>query len=253
MSMSRPIDLVVVPPAAIGQEGAVATKNVTIGKRSQVKDLRKAIAEAVGKVAYDELVLYFQNTSGPYSNRLRVLSDDANLKDNGVASGATIVCQTAVMEKTKSKGGDSLYYMWSANMPAVAEEQRIQPAGTPKKLGQEDQQAPAAKPFRKIANYSWVDESRKQVKIYITSDEDPLAVAAAGSQEDNLVQPEFGQQSLKITVQGSSTTHVLEIEELEHGIVPDECKVKVSAGKKISITLKKAKDDQFWHSLVLRK
>uniref|UniRef100_A0A7S1MBQ9 CS domain-containing protein n=1 Tax=Alexandrium catenella TaxID=2925 RepID=A0A7S1MBQ9_ALECA len=254
MSWGRPIDLIVVPPSAVGQDGAVATKNVTIGKRSQVADLRKAIAEAVGKLAYTDLVLYFQNESGPYSNRLRVLSDDFTLKENGVAAGATIVCQTAVMEKMKSKGAESLYYMWSQTQPAIAEDQRVQPDGDPKKLGQDKQEAvEGVVPLRKIANYSWVDDSRKLVKIYITSDEDPLALAAAGSEKDSHVEAEFKQQSLKITVKGKSATHVLEVEELEHGIVPDECKVKVSAGKKISVTLRKAKDDQFWHTLLLRK
>uniref|UniRef100_A0A6T1NVB8 CS domain-containing protein n=1 Tax=Alexandrium monilatum TaxID=311494 RepID=A0A6T1NVB8_9DINO len=254
MPGGRQLDLAVVPPSAIGQEGAVATKNVSISKYSQVEALKKGVMDLYGKMDQFDLVLYFQNPSGPFSNRLRVLRE-GNLKENGVATGATIVCQTAQWEECKSKGAESLYYMWAADLPRVPEERRVQPGqGEPVKLGQETViPAPEVLPLRKMLDYSWVDESRKLVKIYITSNEDPLAVAAAASEQDKLVQSEFGQQSLKITVQGKSVKHVLEIEELEHGIVPEECKVKVVAGKKISITLRKAKDDQLWHTLVMRK
>mmetsp|Transcript_72479 Transcript_72479/g.212415 ORF Transcript_72479/g.212415 Transcript_72479/m.212415 type:complete len:258 (-) Transcript_72479:111-884(-) len=257
MTGGRKLELTVVPPSAIGQEGAVATKNLSIGQFSQVAALRQSVGElfGYGKPAAQDLVLYFQNESGPYSHRLKVLSDDCNLQENKMTSGATIVCQIGVQEKLKSKGGESLYYMWAVNLPEVPEEQRITDReGVPKLLGQ-DKQVPeaAALPVRKMSSYSWVDDSRKLVKIYITSAEDPLAIAAAGLQQEGLVSAEFGQQSLKIKVLGKSATHVLEIEELEHGIVPAECKVKVTAGKKISITLRKAKDDQLWHTLLPRK
>jgi len=48
-------------------------------------------------------------------------------------------------------------------------------------------------------------------------------------------------------------THVLAFDELEFPIVPAECKVRISAGKRITITLVKAQEDVYWHTLFKRK
>mmetsp|Transcript_17356 Transcript_17356/g.39279 ORF Transcript_17356/g.39279 Transcript_17356/m.39279 type:complete len:255 (-) Transcript_17356:58-822(-) len=254
MAPPNELELLVVAPSAVEKEGKAATKLISIGLCSEVAALRKQIVDTFSEGSVEDLVLYFQNQSGPFSHGLKVLSDECNLHENGVASKATVVCQTAHWEKLKSKGGDSVYYMWSANGPVIAEEHRVQSGGEPKKLGEEQRAAgEGALPIRKMQNYSWVDESRKLVKIYIYADGEPVAVAAAGSGEESQLQTEFGAQSLRISVLGASATYLLNIEELEHAVVPEECKVKVSPAKKITITLRKAKDDQLWHSLVKRK
>jgi len=254
MAPPAELELLVVAPSAVEKEGKAQTKQVSVGLGTEVLALRKRIVEVFGEGSVDDLVLYFQNKSGPFSQSLKVLNNENNLHDNGVASGATIVCQTAHWEKLKSKGGDSVYYMWSANGPVIAEEHRVQTGGVPKKLAEEKQaDSEGMLPIRKMVNYSWVDESRKLVKIYIYADGEPVAVAAAGNGEESQLRTEFGAQSLKISVLGASATYVLNIDELEHAVVPAECKVKVTPSKKIVLTLRKAKDDQLWHTLIKRK
>merc|ERR1712039_33158 len=93
-------------------------------------------------------------------------------------------------------------------------------------------------PQRSITNYMWVDDSRREVKIYVEASEEPMAVAAAGNPRDALIQTEFKEQGFKVAVLGERATHVLAIDALEHAIVPAECKARVSTGKRITITLR---------------
>merc|ERR1719359_1442333 len=113
--------------------------------------------------------------------------------------------------------------------------------------------AASSPPFRTMKYYSWVDESRQKVKVYISAEDEPAPVAAAGTESDDSLKVEFGERSLKVTVFGEMATHVLSFDELEHPIVPAECKVRITAGKRIAITLQKAQEDLYCHTLFKRK
>lgn len=225
-----------------------------IGAFSEVYTLRSHIAGLLRKPGTD-LVLFFQNKDGAHSLKPELLSAEQSLKYQGVHSGATIICQVANWDKPASKGAESAYYTWAANQKEVPADIRVQTGGEPMRLGMEAAEAPPAStlPRKDITNYSWVDESRRFVKIYITAEGEPAVVKAAGTAEQPLVQAEFKEQRLMVTIPGETATHVLAIDDLEHKIVPAECKVKVSAGKRLSVALKKAEEDSLWNTLVCRK
>merc|ERR1719401_874507 len=120
------------------------------------------------------MTLFFQNTEGPNSQRLQLLDLGFSLMHQGVRSGATIVCQLAAWDPPTSKLGDSAYYAWSANQKAVPDEIRIQRCGPPVQLAQPVEaesggEAAGRGPKRSMQNYSWVDESRRAVKVYISA------------------------------------------------------------------------------------
>jgi len=240
------LELRVVPP-----EGSkVAKTTVSVGSRMEAFALKKKVAEIV-KMPVADLVLYFQNPEGQHSYRLSILNDEVNLGSQGVANKAAIVCQCASWDKLESKRGDSTYYLWSQNTKEVPENMRVQTCGEPKMLeGASGPPETPSVPHKPIFNYSWVDDSRREVKVYVTIDGEPVAVAAAGSQSDSLVESEFKDNSFRLSILGETATHVLAIEELEHPIAPQDCKVKISPGKRITVTLKKAKEDTIWYTLI---
>lgn len=244
-------DLTVVPPDA---QKAKSIQITWEGSYKDVLSLKRKIAEGVGSKA-DELALYFQNPSGPYSYRLQHLAEDSSLKELGLDTKATIVCQkTSSLKVISQKGVESPYYMWNDFSSKVPDDIRVQTAGEPKQLNKDKVAAPEATsvPKRFITNYSWVDDSRREVKIYVNADGEPDLVKAAGDDGTKL-EAKFAEQSFNITVPGEGVTHVFAIAELEHPIVPEGCKVKVSPGKRISITLAKAKEDTIWHTLLYRR
>jgi len=105
-------------------------------------------------------------------------------------------------------------------------------------------------PPRSILSYSWADDSRRFVKVYVSAEQEPAAVRAAGAESDGRVRAKFREQSFQVTVDGEAESYQLAIAALEHKIVPEECKVKVVEGRRIAIVLRKAKDDSLWNTLV---
>jgi hypothetical protein len=255
------LDLHVVPPP--GETKGGAPKKITVRSSLGVhalklKLLQDKIVDVPSKaggpgMAAKGLVLFFQNKEGPFSQRLTNLPEESNLRSEAVSDNAIIVCQRATYDKQVSKGTDSGYYTWAENIPEVPQDLRIQLDGTPKLLMQEKAATAASSPpFRPITKYSWVDESRQKVKVYISAEDEPAPVAAAGTEADDSLKAEFGERSLKVTVFGEMATHVLSFDELEHPIVPAECKARITEGKRITITLKKAQEDVYWHTLFKR-
>jgi len=236
------------------EEQKAAAKFLSVGPSCDVPGLKKQISKAFS-VQVTDMTLYFRNQEGPHSQRLEILDEGYSLKLQGVSQGALIVCQLAAWDRPRSKLGESAYYMWAANQPAVPDEIRVQKCGAPVQLGVAtgETQDAAKMRQRSIQNYSWVDESRRQVKIYIDAESDPLAVAAAGAGEASRVQPVFQASSLRVDIIGENATSTLAIKELEHTIIPEECKVKVSVGKRITISLRKEKEDSLWNTLIRRK
>mmetsp|Transcript_121766 Transcript_121766/g.271912 ORF Transcript_121766/g.271912 Transcript_121766/m.271912 type:complete len:251 (-) Transcript_121766:115-867(-) len=246
------LDLHVVPPPGEAKGGA--PKKITVRSSLGVHALKvKIVQDKIVDVPLKDLVVFFQNKDGPFSQRLTHLLEESNLKNEAVSDGAMIVCQRATYDKKVSKGTDSGYYTWAENIPDVPQDLRIQLGGAPKLLSQDKADTAASSPpFRTIAKYTWVDESRQKVKVYISAEDEPAPVAAAGSEADDSLKVEFGERSLKVTVFGEMATHVLSFDELEHPIVPAECKARITEGKRITITLKKAQEDVYWHTLFKR-
>jgi len=247
------LDLHVVPPP--GESKGGAPKKITARSSLGVHALKlKIVQDKLVDVPLKDLVVFFQNKEGPFSQRLTHLQEDSTLKNEAVMDGAMLVCQRAVYDKKVSKGIDSSYYTWVENIPEVPQDLRIQTGGAPKLLSQEKSEpAGPSPPFRTIAKYTWSDESRQKVKIYISADDEPAPVAAAGTEADDSLKAEFGEQSLRVTVLGEMATHELKFDELEYPIIPAECKVRIVPGKRIVITLMKAQEDLYWHTLFKRK
>lgn len=246
------LKLLVVP--ALSEENKEPnTKSVTVDNFCDLQKLKRHVSR-IYSVALTDMTLYFQNQEGPHSQRLRILDDDYSLKHQGVASGATIVCQVAAWERPTSKLGESTYYMWAAEQKQVPDAIRVQKCGAPVQLevAEEVTELASTVPRRIIHKYSWSDESRRTVKIYISVEGEAAAVHAAGREDDSRLKAEFGEQSLTVTIAGRGSTHVLMIDQLEHKIIPEECKTKIVPGKRITITLTKAKVDSLWNTLVCK-
>lgn len=248
--------LLVVPAATDSGESPdqVDAKMITVEPCCRLQDLKRHISKELSAPVID-MTLFFQNQEGPHSQRLTILDDDYSLKHQGVTTGATVVCQLAAWNRPTSKLGESAYYMWAANQKVVPDDIRVQKCGAPVQLqiAESVLVEAAPLPLRSIQRYSWVDDSRRTVKVYISAEGEPAAIAAAGREGDSRLQVDYGEQSLRIKILGDTAAYELVIDELEHRIVPDECKAKLAAGKRISVTLKKAKEDSLWNTLIRRK
>lgn len=90
-----------------------------------------------------------------------------------------------------------------------------------------------------IQKYSWVDE-KAAVKVYINETSNEAAIAAAGDGKCSEVEADFKPRSFTITIKGGDRQcFVLTLRGLHHDVVPEQCKVRVSAGKRITVTLVK--------------
>lgn len=247
------LKLLVVPASKNNDVEQVDAKVITVGPFCDVQTLKRHISD-VFRAAVTDMTLYFQNCQGAHSQRLELLDDGYSLKNQGVTTGATVVCQLVAWDRPTSKLGESAYYMWAADQRPVPDEIRVQGGGPPVCL--QAQAVVSDVPVvqrRSIKNYSWVDESRRQVKLYITAEGEPLAVAAAGTGDETRLSIDLRERRLELTIKGEGATYVLSIEELEHKIVPAESKVKVVPGKRITVTLTKANEDTLWNTLIRRK
>eukprot|EP00747_Dinoflagellata_sp_TGD_P187090 gnl/TRDRNA2_/TRDRNA2_44572_c0_seq1.p1 gnl/TRDRNA2_/TRDRNA2_44572_c0~~gnl/TRDRNA2_/TRDRNA2_44572_c0_seq1.p1 ORF type:complete len:278 (-),score=48.51 gnl/TRDRNA2_/TRDRNA2_44572_c0_seq1:90-923(-) len=237
---------------------------VSVASGISLAALRIRIADIV-QVPEQQQVLYFQNAEGTHSVKPTLLSDDWSLGEQGVRDRAVVFCHKPTFDKQESKQCDSLYYMWTANERRVPDELRYanrEAHGVPERLHEDAAHSGAvesisgstcatAKPTRPISNYSFVDEG-KHVKVYVASESEGEAVAAA-SNDTSSVESEFLQDSFHVAVLGPQARHLLAVEQLTRSIIPTESKVRVSAGKRITITLAKEKKDVTWHSLVRKK
>jgi len=248
------LTLVVVPAAGSDESAATPeAKVITVGPECNLQNLKRHIAGQV-QAPVTDMTLFFQNRDGPHSQRLTILDDDYSLKHQGVTTGATIVCQLAAWNRPTSKLGESSYYMWAANEKAVPDDIRVQKCGAPVQLKVESASDAAALhlPVRRLQKYAWSDDSRRTVKVYINADAEPAALNAAGKAGESRLEVDFGERSLHLKIHGDTATYELAIDHLEHAIVPGESKAKLVAGKRIVLSLRKAKEDSLWNTLVRR-
>mmetsp|Transcript_25594 Transcript_25594/g.72068 ORF Transcript_25594/g.72068 Transcript_25594/m.72068 type:complete len:269 (+) Transcript_25594:64-870(+) len=247
------LKLLVVPPldGKSFTELKAAAKVLNVQPACDTRRLKELVLDAfrgqIKTLTPCDMTLYFQNREGSHSQRLELLEEEDALRLQGVSQGALVVCQLATWDRPVSKLGESAYYMWAENQQAFPDEIRVQGGGAPARIG--ETAVAEHRPLRTLKNYSWNDESRCTVKLYISAEGEPEALAAARGSKDGRVQADFKEQSLEVRILGENVTYILAINELEHRVVPEECKVKVVAGKRIAITLRKEKEDSLWNTL----
>lgn len=237
-------------------------------------DIKKKIEQACN-IPVDDMELFIKNPSEGSTNKW--LKDDASLESeqiedcavitvgvHGTGSGQSHVDedelpQTAVENSIAAKGDTSYYFAHSRKMD-VPEEHRIVSGGSPQKLGEvEALSEPVPKktlasddqpsrPERAILNYAWGDE-QAAVKVYISADAEPEALAAAGDGNAGEVEVSFQPKALKLRVHAEKLDWVLELDPLYYEILPEECKFRVSASKRITLTIKK-KEAYTWLKLL---
>lgn len=253
--------LLVVPPLSgkTSDELKASARVLSAVPSSDARRLKDMVLEAFrGEVKHltpCDMTLYFQNREGAFSQRLELMDESDSLSMQGVRPGALVVCQLVAWDRPTSKlVADSAYYAWAACEQVVPDEIRVQQGGAPVLLSQEaPAPAKAAKPTRILKHYSWIDESRSTVKLYISADAEPEAVAAARGPEDARVEADFGEQRLEVRILGENVTYVLVIEVLEHRVLPERCSFKLVAGRRLVVSLRKEKEDALWNTLYRRR
>ncbi|CAE8603807.1 unnamed protein product [Polarella glacialis] len=100
-----------------------------------------------------------------------------------------------------------------------------------------------------IQKYSWADEG-DCVKVYVSEAANPAVLAAAGDGKQGQLQTDFQARSFSINVTSLEGGASFELccRGLVHEVIPEKCKVRVSQGKRISVSLAK-KEAQVWSAL----
>jgi len=106
-------------------------------------------------------------------------------------------------------------------------------------------------PVKAVQKYSWADEG-EFVCVYISAEAEADAIAAAKDGKSGEVEVQFEARSTELRVTDGLKVYKLVLRELEKEIVPEECKHRVSVGKRITLKLKK-KRGGVWTRLVQPK
>mmetsp|Transcript_115027 Transcript_115027/g.199543 ORF Transcript_115027/g.199543 Transcript_115027/m.199543 type:complete len:252 (-) Transcript_115027:121-876(-) len=239
----------------IGPKGGTPA-SVEVESEATGSDLKLKVQEALDTVGSEQL-LFFQNGS---RNSAKVPMDlNASLAAQGIEDAATITVKNSDKEVTSensalrqsiSKNGGSSYYYAHANESELPHELRYVYGGAPTKLAEVSADAPAviSKPARVIEKYSWADEG-DFVCVYIFPDNEAEAISAARNGKNGEVTVNWDVKVAELTINAEPSNFQLVLRELEHDILPDECKYSVREGKKITLKLKK-KGKQTWTRLV---
>merc|ERR1719433_377942 len=103
-------------------------------------------------------------------------------------------------------------------------------------------------PAQVIEKYSWADEG-EYVCIYIGAGDETAAIEAAKDGKAGEVKVDFDLRSVELRISGASKQFALVIRNLEQEIIPEESKHRVSAGKRVTLKLRKKKQGT-WMRLV---
>jgi len=242
----------------VSKAGQPTTTPVTAKEGTTGQTLKDLVQEVTG-VAPEQQLLFFQN--GSRNSAKAVVNDEKELVAQGVEDGATITVRVndqgthaltkeeSILRQSIAKNGKQSYYYAHANEKALPMEHRYAYGGEPAKL--ETTEAPALETqqaLQAISKYSWADEG-DFVCIYISADGEPEAIEAAGDGKSGQVAVEFGHKSVELRIAAASKTYALIIRQLENEISPEECKHRVSAGKRVTLKLRK-KRTLAWTRLV---
>eukprot|EP00812_Abedinium_dasypus_P011274 NODE_4842_length_635_cov_255.879310.p2 GENE.NODE_4842_length_635_cov_255.879310~~NODE_4842_length_635_cov_255.879310.p2 ORF type:complete len:102 (+),score=37.88 NODE_4842_length_635_cov_255.879310:3-308(+) len=91
----------------------------------------------------------------------------------------------------------------------------------------------------------WNDEGTV-VKVFVCADGEPAAIEAAKDGTGGEVEVLFDAKSVELLIHSPPRCYVLTIKPLEGTILPEECKHRVSAGKRVTLTLKKKTEKPTW-------
>lgn len=237
--------------------------NLEVDSELTGTDLRTHVHTALG-IQPDAQLLYFQN---PIRNSAKVsVDDDRSLRSQGIEDGATLLVRLSTVEVAPSdsvlrqsiaKNGNQSYYYAHASEKQLPHEHRYVYGGAPVKLSDAEIAAvappeaaseDAAPPVTAIKNYSWAD-GVDFVSIYISADGEPDAVAAAGDGKGGEVETQFDARLAELKVKGPNRTFALVLRDLEGEVEPQECKHRVSEGKRLTIKLRKKRKGT-WTRLV---
>jgi len=221
----------------------------------------KAKIEEVQGIPQLEQLLFFQN--GSRNAAKATLDDERTLEDQGVQDGAVVTVKhvdeqvlpaDSVLRQSISKNGGSSYYYAHANEKELPPELRFVYGGEPIKLTMAEAANVTAEQqivTTAIAKYSWADEG-DFVCIYISHDNEADAIAAAKDGKSGEVDVKFDSKSVELTIRAESRNYCLVLNPLENEIVLDESKHRVSAGKRVTLKLRK-KRQVTWTRLVRPK
>lgn len=243
--------------------------DVTAGTHITGLELKALLLEQVGEVAVGSSVegmgLVVQNGS---RNAAKVpVEDEQTLAEQGIEEGATVTVKLreevvtpdkSALRQNIAKNGKSSYYYAHANEKALPAEHRYAYGGEPAKLDAPLNEAAAAEgaaadavPAVSIAKYSWADEG-DFVCIYISADDETGAIEAAGDGKADQVKTTFDTKSVQLRISSECRHFALCLRNLENEIVPEECKHRVSAGKRVTLKLRKRRPTT-WTRLVKSK
>lgn len=219
--------------------------------KSTGADLKLRVQEAMDVDPASQL-LFFQNGS---RNAAKVAIDDAKtLEEQGLVDDATITVkinqsevkpENSVLRQSIQKNGGSSYYYAHANEKDLPPELRYVYGGAPAKLAEaeaEDKIKADAPPAQAITKYSWADEG-EFVCVYIAADAEAEAVEAAKDGKGGEVKVVFEPKAVELRISREDKDFALVLRTLENEIDPDNSKHRVSAGKRVTLKLKKKRQN----------
>merc|ERR1712060_66265 len=186
---------------------------------------------------------------GSASSRIEI-DDNTTLEVQGVLNGAVITIeQLKVAPDSASKDSiekhGRLSYYHKAD-PRFASEHSVQVGGDPVALGS----ASRVDNIVGIERYTWADDG-KSVKVFIDVAEEPRVLAAAGDGKQGNMDVSFQESGFCLTVlEEGGRKFILNVPKLNMEIIPGQSKFRVSAGKRITLTLKKDNEFHHWFSLL---
>eukprot|EP00746_Dinoflagellata_sp_MGD_P087006 gnl/MRDRNA2_/MRDRNA2_34507_c0_seq1.p1 gnl/MRDRNA2_/MRDRNA2_34507_c0~~gnl/MRDRNA2_/MRDRNA2_34507_c0_seq1.p1 ORF type:complete len:254 (+),score=50.45 gnl/MRDRNA2_/MRDRNA2_34507_c0_seq1:120-881(+) len=251
------LNLHIVDPKTINMPDAEAIP-LSIDKTCTGQELTQRVCQAVGSATNRWTLTYqLQSRSDPKVE----VEHEKSLEEQGILDGSFIGCRAAEYETKKgdesalrtsiARGGDMSYYYAHKAESAPPPEHRYVYGGDPAKIA--DGPAPDSKDVMPLTpvQYAWADEG-DAVKIYIQGDKEPDAVAAAKSGKNGEVRCNFQPRSFLVEISDGNKRWGLTLTDLENEILPEESKYRVSAGKRVTLTLTKKKDLK-WYRLVKPK
>ena len=260
-AMSDPASLTLYAIVPCGG-GQCKELELTTGARENGMDIKKRLEKACN-IPVDDMELFVKNPSEGSSQKW--LRDDATLESEQVEDSAVLTVgvhgtgsrsyeddelpETAV-EHSMARNGDTSYYFAHARRAELPEEHRIVSGGEPRSLGASGEQSEVSvgRPQRAIKSYAWGDE-KEAVKLYVSAEAEEEALQAAGDGTQGQVEVDFEAKGLKLRVRAEKLDWILDLEPLYYEVVPSDCRFRVSAGKRITITLKK-KEAYTWLKLL---
>eukprot|EP00928_Gymnodinium_smaydae_P016678 TRINITY_DN16298_c0_g1_i1.p2 TRINITY_DN16298_c0_g1~~TRINITY_DN16298_c0_g1_i1.p2 ORF type:complete len:239 (+),score=63.14 TRINITY_DN16298_c0_g1_i1:65-781(+) len=221
--------------AVVGKGGQL--QDVEVDAEATGQDLKEQVRLALDLQApISSLAVSFQNGS---RNAAKVLiADERSLAEQGLEDGVRLTVKDSslevapadsVLRQSIARNGGQSYYYAHANEKDLPPEHRYVYGGEPAKLAQA------------IVQFAWADEG-DFVCVYVSAEGESEALAAARDGKSGEVEVRFEPRFAELRVKGSSKVYALALRDLEGDIVPEQCKHRVSAGKRITLKLRKAKE-----------